>query len=76
MTPIDGLTPDQRFFLAYAQSWRERSGRNSCACSCNRTNTRRRSIRVNGPLSNLPAFAQAFACKAGRRHGAQRRRAT
>jgi endothelin-converting enzyme/putative endopeptidase len=64
--PIDGFTPRQRFFVAYAQSW----------CS-NQTAAARRlqaltdphspaEFRVNGVVRNLPEFGQAFACKPGR----------
>ena len=62
---IDGFTPEQRFFIAYAQSWRTH----------NRPETMRtRAVvdphapekwRDNGPLSNIPAFAAAFGCKPG-----------
>jgi putative endopeptidase len=61
----DGFTPDQRFFIGYAQ-W---------ACENNRPeNLRVNAItnphspgkyRVNGIVANLPQFAQAFGCKAG-----------
>ena len=62
---IDGFTPEQRFFFGWAQVW---------AQSIRPEEARRRVItdthplgryRVNGPLSNMPAFAQAFQCKAG-----------
>jgi endothelin-converting enzyme/putative endopeptidase len=61
----DGFTPDQRFFIGYAQ-W---------ACENNRPENLRVSAvtnphspgkyRVNGIVSDLPQFQQAFACKAG-----------
>jgi putative endopeptidase len=62
---VDGFTPEQRFFLGFAQVW----------CS-NRTpeNARLRALtdphsppqfRVNGTVSNMPEFATAFSCKAG-----------
>ena len=60
----DGFTPAKRFFLAYAQRW----------CAAERPEHARDTLhndshapprfRVNGPLSNLPAFAEAFACPA------------
>jgi predicted metalloendopeptidase len=62
---IDGFTPEQRFFLGWAQVW----GRNQ------RPEAIRQQIltdphplgrfRVNGPLSNMPQFAEAFHCKLG-----------
>ena len=57
---IDGFTPDQRFFLGYAQVWR----------LVNRDETMRTRIttdphspeefRVNGPLANFEPFYKAF----------------
>jgi putative endopeptidase len=65
LQPIDGFTPDQRFFIGYAQ-W---------SCSNNRpeqlrllTNTDPHSpaeFRINGVVVNMPEFAHAFSCKAG-----------
>lgn len=61
----DGLTPEQRFFIGYAQ-W---------ACENNRPENLRvdavtnphspGKYRVNGLMVNTPEFKQAFACKAG-----------
>jgi putative endopeptidase len=61
---IDGLTPDQQFFIAWGQ-WRG---------DATRPEEQRRMIqgdphpiakyRVIGPLSNLTEFAHAFECKA------------
>jgi endothelin-converting enzyme/putative endopeptidase len=62
---IDGFTPEQQFFLSWGQ-WRGDE---------TRPETQRTMVqgdphpiakyRVNGPLSNLPAFRQAFNCKPG-----------
>ncbi len=61
---IDGFTPDQRFFLGWAQVW----GSNSRpAAEIQRAQTDPHPadrFRGNGPLSNMPAFAAAFACNA------------
>jgi endothelin-converting enzyme/putative endopeptidase len=61
----DGLTPEQRFFVGYAQ-W---------ACENNRPENLRVSamtdphspgkFRVNGLVVNMPQFEKAFACKPG-----------
>jgi len=61
---IDGFTPEQQFFIAWGQ-WRGDEIR---------PETQRTMVqgdphpiakyRVNGPLSNLPAFQQTFQCKA------------
>ncbi len=61
--PADGFTPDQRFFIAFAQSWR--------------TNERPEAVRLHvasdvhspvrwrvlGSVANFPEFRQAFGCK-------------
>lgn len=63
--PIDGYTPEQRFFLGYAQSWRvhDRDARLRTRVTVDPHAPER--WRVNAPLSNVAAFAQAFGCKAG-----------
>jgi len=61
-TMIDGFTPEQRFFLAYARVWRQLV---RPAESVRRVNTDAHSPgiwRVIGPLSNMPEFEQAFGC--------------
>lgn len=62
---MDGLTPDQRFFVGMAQ-W---------ACGDERQENKRvnatvnphspEKYRINGVVSNMPEFGQAFGCKAG-----------
>lgn len=62
---IDGYTPEQRFFLGYAQVWSTKSTpefERQQVLTDSHSNAR---YRVDGPLSNLPQFAQAFGCKAG-----------
>ncbi len=62
---IAGFTPEQRFFLAVAQAWRE-STRPEFARQLAITDPHSPGRwRVNGPLSNMPQFAQAFHCKVG-----------
>ena len=63
--PIDGFTPAQRFFLGEAQIW---CANMSDAETRLRVATDPHSLpkyRVNGVVTNLPEFSQAFACKAG-----------
>jgi putative endopeptidase len=62
---IDGFTPEQRFFLSYAQAWRSQTRPEALR---NRVTTDPHAPevwRVNGPLSNMPQFAAAFGCKPG-----------
>ena len=62
---IDGFTPEQRFFLGYAFSWAT-NVRPEYARLMVATNPHPLpKFRVNGPLANFPAFAQAFQCKTG-----------
>jgi endothelin-converting enzyme/putative endopeptidase len=61
---IDGFTPEQRFFLGYAFSWAT-NVRPEFARLMVQTNPHPLpKFRVNGPLRNFPAFAEAFKCKA------------
>ncbi len=62
---INGFTPDQRFFLSFAQVW----------CANERPEAQRLQVltdphsppefRVNGVVQNMPEFQKAFSCKAG-----------
>jgi putative endopeptidase len=62
---LDGFTPEQRFFLGWAQVWRW-NVRPEALRSMVRTNSHApNNWRVNGPLSNMPEFAQAFGCQLG-----------
>jgi putative endopeptidase len=65
LKPVDGLTPEQRFFIGYAQ-W---------DCANERPEDLRlraqvdphspAQFRINGVVVNMPEFAEAFHCKAG-----------
>jgi putative endopeptidase len=65
LEPIDGLSPEQRFFVGYGQSW----------CTNERDEAKRlrattdphspEKYRTNGVVSNMPEFQEAFHCQAG-----------
>ncbi len=67
LAPVDGFTPDQRFFIGMVQ-W---------ACGETRPEMKRElaitdphspeEYRINGVVSNMPEFANAFSCKAGQK---------
>ena len=60
---IDGFTPDQRFFLGFAQSWREKN-RDATARMYINVDPHSPSIhRVNGPVYNFDPFYTAFDVK-------------
>jgi putative endopeptidase len=64
-TLIDGFTPEQRFFLAYAQARRQNSRDEALRLQIATDPHSPGQFRVNGPLSNMPEFAKAFGCKEG-----------
>ncbi|MEO9022275.1 MAG: M13 family metallopeptidase [Ginsengibacter sp.] len=64
-TLIDGLTPDQRFFMAAAQVWRSKTRPQAQLRMVNTDPHSPAVYRVNGPLSNTPAFYKAFNVKPG-----------
>jgi putative endopeptidase len=65
VTVADGFSEDQQFFLAHAQSWCGKM-RDEAMRMQVQTNTHSPPrFRVNGPVMNMPEFAEAFQCKAG-----------
>ena len=64
-TSIDGLTPDQRFFLSIARIWRVKT-RDEFLRNYVATNPHSPPIwRVNGPLMNFTPFYEAFDVQPG-----------
>jgi putative endopeptidase len=57
---IDGLTPQQRFFISFAQIWRANVRPEALRLLVKTNPHSPPKFRVLGPLSNLPEFAQAF----------------
>ena len=62
---IDGFTPDQRFFLSFAQVWRIKNSDETMRMRISVDPHSPEMYRVDGPLSNIPAFYKAFNIKPG-----------
>jgi predicted metalloendopeptidase len=62
---LDGFTPVQRFYLAYATSWRQNTTEAYARLLATVDPHAPARARVNGPLANLPAFAEAFGVPVG-----------
>ena len=65
LKPIEGFTPDQRFFIGFAQwaceNTREANSRLQAATDSHSPGF----ARINGIVTNMPQFAATFGCKAG-----------
>ena len=57
---IDGLTGDQRFFLAFAQAWRGKQREDAIKTQVASDPHSPRRFRIIGPLRNLDAWYTAF----------------
>ncbi|MEO5594211.1 MAG: M13 family metallopeptidase [Chitinophagaceae bacterium] len=64
-TRIDGLTPDQRFFLSFAQGWRSKYKEEIVRQYINIDPHSPAIHRVNGPLMHFTPFYTAFGVKEG-----------
>ena len=62
---IDGFTPDQRFFLAWAQVWRSKYRDEAQANQIMTDPHSPGKFRCNGPLTNMPEFYEVFGVKEG-----------
>ncbi|HEY3756346.1 MAG TPA: M13 family metallopeptidase [Opitutaceae bacterium] len=61
----DGFTADQRFFIAFARLWRENTRPEELRLLVTTDPHSPSRYRVNGPLSNLPEFYDAFSIPPG-----------
>src|SRR5438128_3733130 len=57
---IDGFTPEQRFFLGWAQVWHANQREDDLRLRLNTDPHSPTHYRCNGPISNMPEFAKAF----------------
>lgn len=62
---IDGFTPDQRFFLSWAQLWRLSQTPESAAQRLLIDPHSPEQFRTNGPITNISAWYKAFDVKPG-----------
>ena len=62
---IDGFTPEQRFFLAFAQNWRRNIRPEALKLMLQTDPHSPPRFRVLGVVANLPEFARAFNCQSG-----------
>jgi predicted metalloendopeptidase len=62
LAPRDGFTPDQRFFIAYAQSWRTNERPEAVRLHVGSDVHSPVRWRVLGPVANFPEFRRAFGC--------------
>jgi putative endopeptidase len=63
--PIEGFTPEQRFFMAYAQVWCENATDQDFRRRAQEDVHSSGRWRANGVLQNMPEFRKAFGCKDG-----------
>jgi putative endopeptidase len=62
---LDGFTPDQRFYLSFAQIWCQNATPESSRVLAKTDPHSPGQYRVNGTVQNSAEFQQAFGCKAG-----------
>lgn len=62
---INGLTPDQRYFMGYALSWLGHIRDETMAVRIMTDVHAPNHLRINGPLANIPEFYKAFNIKEG-----------
>ncbi len=61
---VDGLTPEQRLFIGFAQIWCENARPEATRLRVQTNPHSPGRFRANGAVSNMPEFQRAFSCKA------------
>jgi putative endopeptidase len=62
---IDGFTPTQRFYMSWAQCWRQNITKERSLQLLTIDPHGPNEMRCNGPLSNIPEFLEAFEVEEG-----------
>lgn len=62
---VDGFTPQQRFFIAFAQVWCSNQTEQSLRVSAKIDPHSPGKFRTNGSVQNFDEFGKAFSCKQG-----------
>jgi putative endopeptidase len=62
---LDGYTPQQRFFLGYAQIWCSNQTEQAARLQAQTNPHSPGRYRVNGVVQNMPEFGEAFGCTVG-----------
>jgi predicted metalloendopeptidase len=62
---VDGFTPDQRFFLGFANVWCQNVTEAAARQLAQTDSHSPGAFRVIGSVGNMPEFKEAFGCKAG-----------
>jgi endothelin-converting enzyme/putative endopeptidase len=63
--PVDGFTPDQRYFIGFAQWACENARPEELRANAITDPHSPGKYRINGIVSDMPEFQQAFGCKSG-----------
>jgi len=63
--PIDGFTPQQRFFLGFARVWCEKQRPEFARMRVSVDPHSPGKYRIDGVVQNMPEFQKAWGCKAG-----------
>jgi endothelin-converting enzyme/putative endopeptidase len=64
-TDVDGVSPEQKFFLAYGESWCSNATPQYLRMQAQSNPHATARARANGVVSNMPEFQKAFGCKKG-----------